>query len=159
MCWWLKNDYIGGAAVAREMHEGGLFQLFLRLQHDASAIHRDLNLTKHGLVLVPYLGTVVFADNGDTMASYNSEGAEYNELFSDPHDADAMFRFQTDLARYAQLIRKTLLRTPPDPTSFRPRDIKELLWLAKNSGLLVKKSCMSTSVFHYECCGFSRRLF
>ena len=46
------------------------------------AIHRDLNLTKHGLVLVPYLGTVVFADNGDTMASYNAEGPEYNELLA-----------------------------------------------------------------------------
>ena len=37
-----------------------------------------------------------------------------------PHDADAMSRFQADLGRYAQLIRKTLLRTPPDPSSFKP---------------------------------------
>jgi len=104
------------------------------------SIHRDLNLTKHGLVLVPYLGTVVFADNGDTMVSYNSEEAEYNQLRRrSPHDADAMFRFQADLARYAQLIRKTLLRTPPDPTSFRPRDIKELLWLAKEFWSLGEK--------------------
>jgi phytoene dehydrogenase-like protein len=50
-----------------------------------------------------------------------------------------MFRFQADLARYAQLIRKTLLRTPPDPTSFRPRDIKELLWLAKEFWALGEK--------------------
>ena len=28
-------------------------------------------------------------------------------------------------------FRKTLLRTPPDPASFRPRDIGELLWLAR----------------------------
>ena len=42
-----------------------------------------------------------------------------------------MSRFQADLGRYAQLIRKTLLRTPPDPSSFKPRDIQELLWLAK----------------------------
>jgi phytoene dehydrogenase-like protein len=42
-----------------------------------------------------------------------------------------MHRFQTDLTRYSQLIRKTLMRTPPEPTSFRPRDIMELLYLAK----------------------------
>jgi phytoene dehydrogenase-like protein len=42
-----------------------------------------------------------------------------------------MSRFQADLGRYAQLIRKTLLRTPPDPGSFKPRDIMEMLWLAK----------------------------
>ena len=136
-----KNDYIGGAAVTREMHAGWFYSSCSYVcSMMRQAIHRDLNLTKHGLVLVPYLGTVVFADNGDTMTSYHSEEAEYNQLRQrSPHDADAMFRFQTDLGRYAQLIRKTLLRTPPDPTSFRPRDIKELLWLAKQFWSLGEK--------------------
>lgn len=136
-----KNDYIGGAAVTREMHDGWFYSSCSYVcSMMRQAIHRDLNLTKHGLVLVPYLGTVVFGDNGDTMASYHSEEAEYNQLRQrSPHDADAMFRFQTDLARYAQLIRKTLLRTPPDPTSFRPRDIRELLWLAKEFWSLGEK--------------------
>ena len=136
-----KNEYIGGAAVTREMHDGWFYSSCSYVcSMMRQAIHRDLNLTKHGLVLVPYLGTVVFADNGDTMTSYHSEEAEYNQLRQrSPHDADAMFRFQTDLGRYAQLIRKTLLRTPPDPTSFRPRDIKELLWLAKQFWSLGEK--------------------
>ena len=136
-----KNDYIGGAAVTREMHAGWFYSSCSYVcSMMRQAIHRDLNLTKHGLVLVPYLGTVVFADNGDTMTSYHSEEAEYNQLRQrSPHDADAMFRFQTDLGRYAQLIRKTLLRTPPDPTSFRPRDIRELLWLAKQFWSLGEK--------------------
>ena len=136
-----KNEYIGGAAVTREMHDGWFYSSCSYVcSMMRQSIHRDLNLTKHGLVLVPYLGTVIFADNGDTMVSYNSEEAEYNQLRRrSPHDADAMFRFQADLARYAQLIRKTLLRTPPDPTSFRPRDIKELLWLAKEFWSLGEK--------------------
>lgn len=136
-----KNEYIGGAAVTREMHDGWFYSSCSYVcSMMRQSIHRDLNLTKHGLVLVPYLGTVVFADNGDTMVSYNSEEAEYNQLRRrSPHDADAMFRFQADLTRYAQLIRKTLLRTPPDPTSFRPRDIKELLWLAKEFWSLGEK--------------------
>ena len=136
-----KNEYIGGAAVTREMHDGWFYSSCSYVcSMMRQAIHRDLNLTKHGLVLVPYLGTVVFADNGDTMTSYHSEEAEYNQLRQrSPHDADAMFRFQTDLGRYAQLIRKTLLRTPPDPTSFRPRDINELLWLAKQFWSLGEK--------------------
>ena len=136
-----KNEYIGGAAVTREMHDGWFYSSCSYVcSMMRQAIHRDLNLTKHGLVLVPYLGTVVFADNGDTMTSYHSEEAEYNQLRQrSPHDADAMFRFQTDLGRYAQLIRKTLLRTPPDPTSFRLRDINELLWLAKQFWSLGEK--------------------
>ncbi len=50
-----------------------------------------------------------------------------------------MHRFQADLSRYSQLIRKTLMRTPPDPTSFRPRDIRELLFLAKQFWALGEK--------------------
>jgi phytoene dehydrogenase-like protein len=128
-----KNDYIGGASASREMHEGWIYSSssyvcsMLR-----QALHRDLNLTKHGLILVPYLSTVNFGDNGETLIAYHNAEAEYLELKRhSPHDADAMHRFQTDLARYAQFIRKTLLRTPPDPTSFRPRDIREMLFLGR----------------------------
>ena len=128
-----KNDYIGGAAVSRVMHDGWTYSSCSYVcSMMRQTIHRDLNLTRHGLLLVPYLGTVSFGDNGETLVSYHSEEAEYNQLRRhSPHDADSMSRFHSDLARYAQLIRKTLLRTPPDPTSFRPRDIRELLWLAK----------------------------
>ncbi|PCI34441.1 MAG: amine oxidase [Alphaproteobacteria bacterium] len=128
-----KNAYIGGAAVSRELHTGFTYSNCSYVcSMMRQAIHRDLNLTRHGLVLVPYLGTVSFSDDGGTLVSYHTAEAEYNQLRArSPHDADAMFRFQTDLARYAQLIRKTLLRTPPDPTSFKPRDIMELLFLAK----------------------------
>jgi phytoene dehydrogenase-like protein len=128
-----KNDYIGGAAVSREMHAGWIYSSCSYVcSMMRQSIHRDLNLSRHGLLLVPYLGTVNFGDNGDTLVDYHSGGAAYNALRErSPHDADAMFRFQADLNRYAQLIRKTLLRTPPDPTSLRPRDISELLFLAK----------------------------
>jgi phytoene dehydrogenase-like protein len=96
------------------------------------AIHRDLDLSRHGLMLVPYLGTINYGLNGQVLLSYNDEDANYNELRRlSPHDADAMSRFETDLGRYSQLIRKTLLRTPPDPSTFRIRDIRELLFLAR----------------------------
>ena len=128
-----KNDYIGGAAVTREMHEGWFYSSCSYVcSMMRQAIHRDLDLAKHGLLLVPYLGTVAFGDRGETLIEYTDEEASYNELKKhSPHDADAMHRFQADLGRYAQLIRKPLLRTPPDPSSFKPSAIKELLWLAK----------------------------
>ena len=128
-----KNDYIGGAAVTREMHEGWFYSSCSYVcSMMRQSIHRDLDLTRHGLLLVPYLGTVTFGDNGRTLIDYPTEEASYLELKRhSPHDADSMMRFQADLARYAQLIRKTLLRTPPDPGSFKIRDIRELLFLAK----------------------------
>ena len=128
-----KNDFIGGASVTREMHEGWHYSSasyvcsMLR-----QALHRDLDLSRHGLMIVPYLGTVNFGDDGSTLTEYTNEEAVYLEWKRhSPHDADASHRFFSDLGRYANFIRKTLLRTPPDPTSFRPRDIRELLFLGK----------------------------
>ena len=128
-----KNDYIGGAAVSRELHESFTYSnCSYMCSMMRQAIHRDLNLSRHGLILVPYLGTVNFGDGDERLISYHDETAAYLELKRhSPHDADAMHRFQADLTRYSQLIRKTLLRTPPDPARLRPRDISELLFLAK----------------------------
>jgi phytoene dehydrogenase-like protein len=136
-----KNDYIGGAAVTRQMHEGWHYSSCSYVcSMMRQAIHRDLDLSRHGLLLVPYLGTVNFGDRGETLIDYTDEEAAYNELRRhSPHDADSMFRFQADLGRYAQLIRKTLLRTPPDPTSLKPRDIRELLFLAREFWSLGEK--------------------
>ena len=136
-----KNDYIGGAAVSRELHEGWIYSNCSYVcSMMRQSLHRDLELSRHGLMLVPYLGTINFDDHGETLTAYHSEAAAYNELKRHSrHDADAMFRFQADLGRYAQVIRKTLLRTPPDPTTFRIRDIQELLFLAKQFGALGEK--------------------
>ena len=37
------------------------------------AIHRDLDLGRHGLMLVPYLGTVNFGDGDERLFSYHDE--------------------------------------------------------------------------------------
>jgi len=128
-----KNDYIGGAAVSRELEKGWHYSSCSYVcSMMRQAIHRDLDLSRHGLLLVPYLGTVNFGDGDERLLAYHDEEAAHLELKRhSPHDADAMHRFQTDLTRYSQLIRKTLMRTPPDPTSFKPRDIMEFLFLAK----------------------------
>ncbi len=128
-----KNDYIGGAAVSRVLHEGWTYSSCSYVcSMMRQAIHRDLDLSRHGLMLVPYMGTVSFGDDGQVLVSYRDGEAEHLELKRhSTHDADSMRRFQADLTRYAQLIRKTLMRTPPDPVSFKPRDIRELLFLAR----------------------------
>lgn len=128
-----KNDYIGGAAVSREIHEGWLYSncsyvcSLLR-----QSIHRDLDLTRHGLMIVPYSGTTNFARNGDYVAEYGDHAMMYREVKRHSRrDADAMHRYEADLMRYAKLIRHFLLRTPADPTSFKPRDLGEMLFMAK----------------------------
>ncbi|MGI9262803.1 MAG: phytoene desaturase family protein, partial [Woeseiaceae bacterium] len=136
-----KNEYIGGAAVTREMHEGWHYSSCSYVcSMMRQALHRDLDLGRHGLILVPYLGTVNFADGDERLIAYHDEEAATNELKRhSPRDADAMHRLETDLTRYSQLIRKTLLRTPPEPTRMRPRDIREFLYLAKQFWKLGEK--------------------
>jgi phytoene dehydrogenase-like protein len=128
-----KNDYLGGAAASREMHDGWIYSSssyvcsMLR-----QAIHRDLNLSRHGLILVPYLGTISYGDNGQVLCDYTDPETAHLELKRhSPHDADSMHRFQADLTRYAKFIRKTLMRTPPDPTSHKIRDLREMLFLGQ----------------------------
>ena len=98
-----KNDYIGGAAVSRELHQGWTYSNCSYVcSMMRQALHRDLNLSKHGLLLVPYLGTVNFGDSGRTLVDYPSEEASYLELQRhSPHDADSMFRFQADLGGHS----------------------------------------------------------
>jgi phytoene dehydrogenase-like protein len=136
-----KNHYIGGASVSREMHDGWIYSSCSYVcSMMRQALHRDLDLSRHGLLLVPYIATIVFGDGDDRLIAYHDEHAAYLELKRlSPHDADAMHRFEADLTRYAQFIRKTLLRTPPDPLSLRPRDIKEFLFLAKQLWQLGEK--------------------
>lgn len=128
-----KNDYIGGAAVSRQLHEGWTYSNCSYVcSMMRQAIHRDLDLGRHGLLLVPYLGTVNFGDKDERLFAFQDGHASRRELRRhSPHDADAMQRFQTDLTRYSLVIRKTLLRTPPDPASLRPRDLAEFLYLAR----------------------------
>ncbi|MDG2376885.1 MAG: NAD(P)/FAD-dependent oxidoreductase [Woeseiaceae bacterium] len=128
-----KNEYIGGAAVTRELHEGWHYSNCSYVcSMMRQALHRDLDLGRHGLILVPYLGTVNFGNGNDRLIAYHDADAWSNELKRhSTHDADAMHRLEADLTRYSQLIRKTLLRTPPEPTSMRPRDIREFLYLAQ----------------------------
>ena len=46
-------------------------------------------------------------------------------------DANAYERYEADVMKQTRLIRPFLMRTPPDPTSLKPRDLKELAVLAK----------------------------
>jgi phytoene dehydrogenase-like protein len=128
-----KNDYIGGAAVSRNLHKDWIYSncsyvcSLLRPE-----IFRALELHRHGLQVTPYGGSVTFMQNGDYFGSYWDNEVAYREKarFS-KHDADAYTRYSTDTMRQCRFIRDFLLRTPPDPTSFKPKDIHELLLLGR----------------------------
>lgn len=128
-----RNPYIGGAAVSREIQEGWIYSNFsyvcslLRPE-----LFRDLELARHGLQVVPYGGGVTITRTGDTLGNYTDHDVKRREFARhNPRDADAYHRYSTDVMRQCKFIRPLLLRTPPDPTSLKPRDIRELIYLGR----------------------------
>ncbi len=128
-----KNSYIGGATVSRELHQDWKYSncsyvcSLLRPE-----ISRDLELPRHGLQIVPYGGSVTFCKNGDYFGAYPDKDRKYREIARHSiRDANAYDRYKTDVMKQTRLIRPFLLRTPPDPTSLKPRDLKEMMVLAK----------------------------
>jgi len=124
-----KNDYIGGATVSRNLYKDWWYSncsyvcSLLRPE-----IYRSLELHKYGLQVTPFGGDVTFMQNGDYFASYDDAEASYREMARlSRKDADAAKNYSADTMRQCRLIRDFLLRTPPDPTSFKPRDLMELL--------------------------------
>jgi len=145
-----KNDYIGGASVSRELHEGWTYSncsyvcSLLRPE-----IFRDLNLQKYGLQVLPYGGSVTFMQNGDIFGSYSDDDLARREIgrFS-KRDADAYVRFARDVSKQCRFIKPMLLRTPPDPTSFKPKDLGELIYLFKRLYSLGEQTIYDTIRFY-----------
>lgn len=128
-----KNPWIGGASVSRSLYPGWTYSncsyvcSLLRPE-----LYRDLELARHGLQVIPYEGGITFMRNGDYFGNYDDEERQYREIARHSRrDADAYLRYTADVSRQTRLIRPLLLRTPPDPASFRPRDLAELAYLLK----------------------------
>ena len=128
-----RNPYIGGATVSRELYPDWKYSncsyvcSLLRPE-----ITRDLELPRHGLQVVPYGGGVTFMQNGDYLGSYADHGRQYRELARHSvRDANAYERYEADVMKQTRLIRPFLMRTPPDPTSLKYRDLKEMSVLGK----------------------------
>ncbi len=128
-----KNDWIGGAAVSRELHAGFTYS---NCSYVSSLfrpeIMRDLELPKHGLQVLPYEGGAVMTQDGGYLGMFRDHDANRREFARhSKRDAEAYDRYARDVLRHCRFIRPMLLRTPPDPSSFRPRDLSELAWLGK----------------------------
>jgi phytoene dehydrogenase-like protein len=128
-----RNPYPGGATVSRELYPGWTYSncsyvcSLLRPE-----ITRDLELPRHGLQVIPYGGGITFMQNGDYFGNYADHERQYREMARHSlRDANAYERYATDVMCQTRLIRPFLMRTPPDPTSLRPRDLRELMVLGR----------------------------
>lgn len=144
-----KNDWIGGAAVSRSLIDGWTYSncsyvcSLLRRE-----IVRDLELPRFGLQVIPYEGGATFTPDGDYFAYLSDHDALRRELTRhNPRDADAYDRFSQAVIRQCRFIRPFLLRSAPDPTSVKPRDLSELLFLIRKAHDLGAKELGETLRF------------
>ena len=129
-----RNPYIGGAAVSRQLYEDFTYSncsyvcSLLRTQ-----IIRALDLPKYGLQIIPYDGGCTMMRDGGYLALYENHDALRREISRhSKRDGEAYDRYVRDMLRHCRFIKPLLLREPPDPTSFKPRDLMELLYLGKH---------------------------
>lgn len=130
-----RNDWVGGAAVSRSLHDGWTYSncsyvcSLLRRE-----IVRDLDLPRFGLQVIPYEGGATFTRDGDYFAYHSDHNALNREIARhEPRDVDAYARFSQTVMRQCRFIRPFLLRRAPDPTSLHPRDLGELAYLVKQA--------------------------
>lgn len=131
-----KNDWVGGAAVSRSLTPGFLYS---NCSYVCSLfrpeIMRDLELPKYGLQVLPYEGGAVLTQDGDYLANYREHDPHLREFARySKKDAEAYERYSRDVTRQCRFIQPLLMRTAPDPFSFKPRDVQELLFLARKFG-------------------------
>ena len=144
-----RNPYIGGATVSRELYKGWYYS---NCSYVSSLLRpeitRDLELPRHGLQVVPFGGGATFMRNGDYFGSYSDHDRHYREIARhSKKDANAYDRYAADTSRQTRLIRPFLLKTAPDPTSLKPRDLKDLLEFAGSFTALGEEGLLDTIKF------------
>ncbi|MGB3834734.1 MAG: NAD(P)/FAD-dependent oxidoreductase [Mesorhizobium sp.] len=141
-----KNEWVGGAATSRSLAPGFTYS---NCSYVCSLfrpeIMRDLELPRFGLQVIAYEGGAVFTQDGDYLANYRDHDAHRREFarFS-ARDAEAYDRYARDVTRQCRFIQPLLMRTAPDPTSLRPRDIGELIFLGRKfAGLTAEEMALT----------------
>ena len=136
-----RRPLVGGAAVTEEVFPGFKFSVFsyvvslLRPE-----IIRDLDLPGHGLHVVPLESTFNPLPDGDYLATWADAEETRRELYRhSPRDADAYVEFGRLMQRMAMAVKPMLGISPPDPGSWRPKDLLAMGRLGKHFRALGEK--------------------
>lgn len=128
-----RRERVGGAAYSDQVVPGFTFSVFsyvvslLRPE-----IIRDLELSRHGLHILPLESTLTPLANGDYLAQWNDHDQNKRELARHSlRDAEAYDDFSRLMHLMARAVKPMLAMTPPDPTSLSPRELMSLLRLGK----------------------------
>lgn len=121
-----RRDLVGGACVTEEIWPGfkvstaSYVNSLLRPE-----IVRDLELKRHGFEMLPRdpSSFTPFPDGRSLMLGPDAALNRREIGKFSRRDADSLPRYEAMLERVARFIEPTLMRTPPNPWSRRPRDL------------------------------------
>src|SRR3990172_9438667 len=124
-----RRELVGGACVTEELWPGfkvstaSYVNSLLRPE-----IIRDLELHGHGYELLPRSPSsfTPFPDGRYLQLGPDKELTRRDVAKFSKRDAEALPRYEAMLERVAAFIEPTLLETPPNPWSRRPRDLLQL---------------------------------
>ena len=136
-----RREILGGAAVTEEIFPGFKFSEFsyvvslLRPE-----IIRELDLPGHGLKILPLPSTFTPLENGDYLAAWEDHDLTRREIYRhSPRDAEAYDEYSRHMARAAKAIKPLISSVPPDPSSFKPRDLLGMIRLGRYAASLSEK--------------------
>src|SRR6266481_4439654 len=122
---------VGGACVTEEVFPGFKFSVcsyvvsLLRPE-----IIRELDLPRHGLEILPLDGTFTPMPCGDYLWRVNDHGRTVREIRRHSRvDAEAYEEFSKMMTPMCRFVKPILSMIPPDPTTLRPKDLRQLHFL------------------------------
>src|SRR6201981_2683639 len=126
-----RRHVLGGAAVTEEIIPGFLFsECSYVVSLLRPEIIRDLDLPRHGLEILPLDGTFSPMLNGDYLWRMNDHGRTVREIRRHSRvDAEAYEEFSKMMTPMCRFVKPILSMIPPDPTTLRPKDLRQLHFL------------------------------
>jgi len=128
-----QRHVLGGASVTEEIYPGFKYTVFSYVVSLLRAeIIRDMELTRHGLAILPLESTLSPLPDGDYLYR---DGDHYQSMRSiarfSQRDADAYEDYSHTMYFMAKAVKPILGLVPPDPTSLNPAELNRLLKLAR----------------------------
>src|SRR5437879_2773313 len=127
-----RRHVVGGACVTEELWPG--FKVSTAAYVNSllrPEIIRDLELARHGFELLSRSPSsfTPFPDGRFLLMGPDKELTRQQVAKFSARDAEALPRYEAMLERVADFIEPTLLQTPPNPWSFRPKNLAQLAGL------------------------------
>jgi phytoene dehydrogenase-like protein len=128
-----RRHVVGGAAVSEELYPGFRFSVCSYVVSlFRPSIIRDLELPRYGMEIIPLETAYLPLPNDPGLCRWADSHKSRREIarFS-PKDAEIYPEFSHSMSKMARFVKDIIDNPAPDPTSFNPRELWELLRLGK----------------------------